>query len=224
MIRVCQALTILLAAAFLLTNSPCYSLELSKHSNDSRSLNAILLRGEILQGDTDRLNAYILRLPQKKTIAVYMDSAGGNLFEGMTLGRFFHSARIKTSIEGNGAQCVSACALAFLGGRDTDGAPWRSKSSTSALGFHSFRTEFDPSRSFSAADMAKLEQLTQRVVLEIADYLHDIGTDLSFLRLMFRAPSNEMNFISNDEALSSGIKVWDEFRNSWMMPARNSRR
>jgi hypothetical protein len=68
--------------------------------------------------------------------------------------------------------------------------------------------------------MAEVQQLTQKVVLDIADYLYNIGTDLGFLRLMFRAGPHEMNYVSNDEALRFGIKVWGEYRNSWMTPPR----
>ena len=54
--------------------------------------------------------------------------------------------------------------------------------------------------------MAEVQQLTQKVVLDIADYLYNIGTDLGFLRLMFRAGPHEMNYVSNDERCGSGSR------------------
>ena len=68
----------------------------------------------------------------------YLASPGGNLYEGMKHGLLFRQHRIKTVVEG-GSDCASACALAFLGGTDSEGRPWRSSSSNSRLGFHAFR-------------------------------------------------------------------------------------
>jgi hypothetical protein len=74
--------------------------------------------------------------------------AGGNLREGMRLGRFFFQNKIETVVESK-TQCASACALAFLGGRDETGKPRRTKASTGGVGFHpspasSTRTKITP--------------------------------------------------------------------------------
>jgi hypothetical protein len=71
-----------------------------------------------------------------------------------------------------------------------------------------------------SSEIEEIEQRLLKIVLDIANYLNDIGTDLGFLRLMFRAGPHEMNYISKDEALRFGIKVWDEYRNSWMAPPK----
>jgi hypothetical protein len=63
-------------------------------------------------------------------IAVYLNSPGGTLYEGMRLGRMFKDERIKTVVEG-GEMCASACAIAFLGGRDRQGVKWMSSTTTS---------------------------------------------------------------------------------------------
>ena len=64
----------------------------------------------------------------------------------MRLGRFFFENKIETAVETKTA-CASACALAFLGGRDgATGKPQRTKASNSGLGFHSFTREFDKTR------------------------------------------------------------------------------
>ncbi|WP_234050945.1 MULTISPECIES: hypothetical protein [unclassified Xanthobacter] len=194
------------------------ALDFSGHENDSASLLAVLATGTVEKGDADRFRAYLAQRPARKRTAIYLNSPGGNLHEGMALGRAFHELGVRTVIEGNGAGCLSACALAFLGGRDGSGAPWRAKSSSSELGFHSFRSRFPADRTYSANDMAALEQRTQRTVLDVADYLRAIGTDLDFLRIMFRASADEMNFVSNDEALRIGIKVWDEKSRRFLVP------
>lgn len=194
------------------------ALDFSKHENDGASLAAILAVGPVQIGDADRFRAYLARTPIKKRTAIYLNSPGGNLYEGMRLGLAFHQLGVRTVIEGGSAKCVSACALAFLGGRDSDGKPWRTKSSSSELGFHSWKSQFSDTRTYTADDMYRLEQETQRTVLAVADYLRAIGTDLDFLRMMFRASSSDMNDVSDAEALRIGIKVWDEKSNRFLVP------
>jgi len=58
--------------------------------------------------------------------------------------------------------------------------------------------------------MNRATQDAQDTVLDIADYLREIGTDLEFLRIMFRAKADQMYYVANEEALMIGIIVWDE--------------
>jgi len=58
--------------------------------------------------------------------------------------------------------------------------------------------------------MQRVTQEAQDVVLDIADYLREIGTGLEFLRIMFRAKADQMYYVANEEALMIGITVWDE--------------
>ena len=209
-----QSRTAVGVIVFLLTSSwasSCVALTFSIHPNNSRTLRAVIGRGDVDTGDTVRLQALLANMPKRRRTVVYLDSPGGNLYEGMKLVRYFFEEKIKVAIEGRNGICASACALAFLGGRDeVSGKPWRAKSSTSRLGFHSFSSQFEDSRTYSAEDMRKLLQRSQFVVLDIADYLRAIGTDLEFLRIMFRAASTEMNWITDNEALKIGVHVWDE--------------
>ena len=197
---------------------PASAIEISKHALDSAETNAIQLKGKIDDGDTFDLQVYISNLPKKPNVVVYLNSPGGNLREGMRLGRFFFDNKIETSVETKTA-CASACALAFLGGRDgATGKPQRTKASNSGLGFHSFTREFDKDKKYDADDLKTVVQQTQTQVFMIADYLKAIGADMDILRLMLRAQANQMNFISNDEALALNIRVWDEKRNRLVDP------
>ena len=197
---------------------PASAVEISKHASDSAEVNAIQLKGKIDDGDTFDLQVYISNLPKKPTVVVYMNSPGGNLREGMRLGRFFFDSKIETSVETKTA-CASACALAFLGGRDgATGKPRRTKASNSGVGFHSFSREFDKDKKYDADDLKTVVQQTQTQVFLVADYLKAIGADMDILRLMLRAQANQMNFISNDEALALNIRVWDDKRNRLVDP------
>jgi hypothetical protein len=203
-------------AAFMLgaLAQPAGALEISKHASDNAEVNAIQLKGGVEDGDTFDLQVYISKLPKKPIVIVYLSSSGGNLREGMRLGRFFFDNKIETAVETKTA-CASACALAFLGGRDDTGKPHRTKSSNSGLGFHSFSREFD-SKSYSADDLKIVVQQTQTQVFLIAEYLKAIGADV--VRLMLKAQANQMNYISNDEALLLNIRVWDDKRNQLVDP------
>ena len=207
------ALTALTLGAFA---QPAGALEISKHASDSAEVNAILLKGGVEDGDTFDLKVYISKLPKKPTVIVYLNSPGGNLREGMRLGRFFFDNKIETAVETKTA-CASACALAFLGGRDDAGKPHRTKASNSGLGFHSFSRDFD-NKNYSADDLKIVVQQTQTQVFLVAEYLKSIGADLDVVRLMLKAQANQMNYISNDEALSLNIRVWDDKRNQLVDP------
>lgn len=197
---------------------PASAIEITKHAKDSPGVNAIQLKGRIDEGDTFDLQAYIGGLPKKAHVVVYLNSPGGNLGEGMRLGKFFYEHKIETVIESKTA-CASACALAFLGGRDeATGKPLRTKASNSGLGFHSFMREFDKSKSYTADDLKIVVQRTQSTVYVVADYLKAIGTDMDVIRLMLKAQASEMNFLTNDDALALNIRVFDEKRNQVVDP------
>jgi hypothetical protein len=76
-------------ASILLGPSAASALEFARHGGDSDALNAIEARGRIEPGDTAALEAFVARLPRKRATAVYLNSGGGSLDEGMALGRFF---------------------------------------------------------------------------------------------------------------------------------------
>jgi len=203
--------------AFATLAQPASALEISKHAKDNAETNAIQLKGRIDDGDTYELQVYIAGLAKKPNVVIYLNSAGGNLREGMRLGRFFFQNKIETVVESK-TQCASACALAFLGGRDETGKPRRTKASTGGVGFHSFSREFDKDKNYSADDLKTVVQMTQSQVAVVAEYLKAVNADLDLLRIMLRAAANEMNYLSNDDALAVNIRVWDEKRSQIVEP------
>ena len=83
----------------------------------------VTLRGEIEAGDANRLQAFLRqRVPPEedapdfwRSVAISLDSTGGNFAEGLRIGKFINSSGIRTLVQ-NGNICASSCALAFLGG------------------------------------------------------------------------------------------------------------
>ncbi len=172
---------------------------------------AFLFHGQIVAGDGDRMSTALRKLPQGTAVTVILESPGGLVSEGLNLGALFHAAKVTTIVKGGGAICYSACALAFLGGRDArTGSPMRIKMSGGKLGFHQFRRTYDPLKVYTRedydAEVARAQEITGMVVA----YLEHIGEDLSKLQLMLRAPSQGMNVLSNAESLDRGFFVLDE--------------
>jgi len=187
------------------------ALEFSRHKNDSKTLNAIFARGQVQSGDADKLRRYLRVLPTKQNTAIYLSSPGGNLYESMALGRYFKNKRIKTLVEG-GEMCTSACALAFLGGRDQYGKKWMSTSTTSILGFHAF----------SNGDEIKNEDTdhTLFTVSNVLEYGKEVGVPIDIFIKKFGTPSSSMYSFKNDELLILGIKVWDD-QNDCFLPCQS---
>lgn len=186
---------IFLICQFLVT--PALPLDFLIHQNSSPTLTAIMVSGEILPNDTEFLEQFISAQPTKKNIAVYLESGGGSLYEGIKMGMYFRASRIKTVVEG-GADCASACALAFLGGTDNDGTPWRSTSSNSRLGFHAFSSSLEIN-----------SDEVQRVVADILKYAVSVDAPIYVILRSLETPSDEIYWLSHLEACEIGVKVWD---------------
>ena len=185
--------------------------EITQRTSDNAETTAIELKGRIERGDLLSLQALISKLPQTKSMAVYLDSTAGSLDESIALGRFFHQAKMRTVIAGSPTKCLISCALAFLGGRDAaTGKPLRVKTSSGQLGFYSFQFTATDKTEYTDKDMTTAVVNTQRMVLRIADYIQEIREDLAVLQLIFKRSDARMNFVSNEEALKLGIYVLDE--------------
>lgn len=202
---------VIAAAALAVSASGASALDITKIENGQPGTATFLLSGDVQRGDADRLRGHLERLPPRTTVAVILNSGGGDLFEGMRLGTLFHNAKLATFVA-SGGYCHSACSMAFLGGRDPlSGQPMRIKPSTSKLGFHQFRrSNYDPTKVYTKRDYEYVVAETHAVTAEIVQYLQSIGESLSKLQLMLRAPAEGMNIISNEQALETGIAVLDE--------------
>lgn len=180
--------------------SPLYALNYTLHDNNSKTLNAIYAKGEVKANDTKRLDEFLDKLPNKKHTAIYLDSPGGNLYEGINLGMYFQRNRIKTVVQAE-KMCASACAIAFLGGTDYSGNKWMSSTTNSHLGFHAFR---------NANGVKKIDSNSaQKTVGDILRYGKSVEAPMDIFIHNFSTPSEKMYWFSTQELLDLGIKVWD---------------
>lgn len=189
---------VMLGAAIALASPGAHALTFRVHANSSTRLTAVLASGMIQEGDAKRLDQFLSGLPSRANTAVYLASPGGNLYEGMRLGLYFKSQRIKTVVEG-GEDCASACAVAFLGGTDANGRPWRSSSDNSRLGFHAFR---------GIQEMSISTDQVQSIVADLLRFGKLVDAPIELLIAGFATPSAEMFWVSQSDVCALGIKLW----------------
>jgi hypothetical protein len=200
------AIAVYLILASVMPIGHAYSFEYSFHANNKSTLTAILAIGVIEPGDTERLDRFLSAVPRKNNTAIYLASAGGNLYEGMKLGLYFRQNRIKTVVEG-GHDCASACALAFLGGTDNKGMPWRSSSTNSRLGFHAFR---------AVTEMSISTDGVQKIVADILVYGKYVDAPIDLLIAGFSTPSQDIFWVSQEDICALGIKLWSNTSNQFV--------
>lgn len=195
---------------------------------DVRLFNAgatFVLSGSIEAGDTERFRAYFESKADGFGFSVALDSPGGSMMEGMLLGEYFRATGINTIVARYpirpagmedfdysgldsipGAQCSSACALAFLGGVD------RSIDKGGAIGFHQF---YGGSDERTAAEAMEQTQTTSAIV---ANYLRKMGTAPELFELMSITPPEELFIPSEADYTALGITTSSAFSAFKLMP------
>ncbi len=215
------------ACALLATAAPAASaLGIVKIETGRPGTATYLLHGAFVSGDVARLTSALAKLPQGTSVALILNSPGGDLMEGIELGTLIYNKRIATFVKSDGGECHSACSLAFLAGRDPrTGDAMRVKPTGSKLGFHQFRkSSYDPLKIYTKADFEAEVAQAQDVTKVIVRYLKLIGEDLGKLQLMLRAPAEGMNVVSNEDCLSRGISVLDEATGRLVLPGTERQR
>lgn len=209
--RAAVALTAASTLALACVTVPAEAAKVSRMETGSPNTITFLLSGQLVGGELLELQAEVAKLPPNQRVAIILDSPGGLISEGLKLGRFFHDAKIATFVFAVGTGCHSACALAFLGGRDAaTGKRLRVMMSGARLGFHQFGAKFDPDKTYKQKDMSAVVEDAQRVMDSIIGYLHAIGDDLAFLPLMLQAPHEAITLVSDDQALMRNIHVMEQ--------------
>lgn len=133
----------------LIRTAICASLMASSYADGAYALefevvgDKIYAEGEIVKGDTRRFfegEGVDIRSDAGRQYTVYLNSIGGNLLEGVELGRQFKLRSISTHVAQDSI-CLSACSFAFLGGTfkyATGEGPGRQIEWGANLGFHGY--------------------------------------------------------------------------------------
>lgn len=147
-----------------------------------------------------------------------MDSPGGSLIDGIEIGRFLREVGADTLVqryspivpgrfsdELPGAECYSACALAFMGGVE------RKVPDAAKIGFHQFYGG-------GASTAAEAMKRTQYVAAVVANYLRDMGASAELFEIMsFKSPE-DMFVPTRYEIAALGIVPLSSFHDFRLMP------
>lgn len=106
----------------------------------SESGDRVTLAGSIVPGDGEAFARFLAGPHAQPLRVVYLDSGGGKVLEGITIGRAIRRAGLATAVDAHAARCDSACTLIFAGGvrrHYVHGEDiYEGMSGRSGLGFH----------------------------------------------------------------------------------------
>jgi hypothetical protein len=179
---------------------------------------ALMVRGEYNGNEILRLKSAIAEIEPGKRIIAVLDSPGGNVVQGEALGRFFYDAKIPTMVLA-GSLCASACTYAFLGGRDPlTGNPLRILASGAKLGFHNFAATGLPEKAYTKAELENISRETQQLVYRNLMHLTHVKAPLKVLQLNTGTKHEDVNFITESDALDYGIAVLNRETGKLVLP------
>lgn len=155
------------ACLYFVTSVDAVTLEELSKKQTSFSNCSLQVTGAIVKGDAEKIEAVIAEATKQifnypnpdfdKQYVVCLSGPGGNYLEGIKIARIFSKFYVTTIVRNN-ETCLSACAIAFLGGR---------YNSRSGVGFSSSRYLFpDSTLGFHAPQLQVNEgDYSQKAVL-----------------------------------------------------------
>lgn len=169
----------------------------------------IYASGTIEKGDAAKFEQLALAHGLIAGAHVYLDTMGGDFFEGIELGRVIYKLGFSTNVgrrkDNNSAPavCASAGVWAYLGGR------FRYLRDDSQIGVHQF---FGEAPNYSAAEYLSLGQLYSGSLI---DYIVECRVDTKLFSLMSATFPERINFISREQLTDLNVVTGDIFELSW---------
>lgn len=213
-----NVLVMLLTALMALIAPHAEAIEISIERGNATS--KILVSGPIERGDAERFKAYWKENAYDSwNFIISLDSPGGNLLDGLEIGRFLRKVGANTEVQRYqrpisggyyadavpGAECYSACALAFMGGVERD-IP-----EGGTIGFHQFYGG-------GGSSAAEAMEITQHISALIAGYLRDMGAKPELFELMSGTSPDNMFVPTRDEIAALNVVPVLGFHNFQLMP------
>jgi hypothetical protein len=128
----------------------------------------------------------------KRVSVVSLASPGGAVQPALSMGRSIRQSGLKTLVESN---CVSACALAFMGGVTRHAAPM-------TLGVH--QVSFSNGPQLGGVTTAIVSQVS---ISEILTYAKEMGVDSEVIAIAAATPPNEMHYFGATELSALNINT-----------------
>ena len=170
-----------------------------------RGFATLRLSGPIKPGDAEAMKRMLTRLAVRlassrngPVATVELSSLGGDLFEGLRLGTLFRDHDVATVVRRSDI-CLSACALAFLGGTSSHEGPERSADHRleigARLGFHTFYLTAGAAEGSRHQGFSEARGATAALV----HYAADLGIEPRFVAAMMTKPPEELTYVNTTE-------------------------
>src|SRR5262245_4693996 len=180
---------LLLCAALLIAATPALAANISLSPLDGDPAHAIVaVEGHLVADDHVKFRTQVGRLTKA---VVAFSSDGGNLLAGIEIGKTIRLKSFATAVL-DGQRCVSACALAWLGGSP------RFMGRAAHVGFHAAYIEREGRASESGVGNAL-----------VGSYLTQIGLSEAAVVYITQAAPTEMTLLTLRDAEKIGIEVLD---------------
>ena len=152
------------------------------YEGTDNGMNLVSIDGEIVSGDADQFKQLTAALTGR-TIVV-LNSPGGRLTDGLTIGAVIHSSGFATVVDAH-KLCASVCGLIWLAGSP------RLLTTGSEIGFHA---AYEPDGSESGEGNAI-----------VGAYLTDLGFAIPAIIYMTQSAPHEMTWLHPNDARQFGI-------------------
>lgn len=202
------------AALFFLCTAGAEAANIDVTTRPGAGLSTLIrLSGPLRQGDAEAMRQLLARLKGQSKVSadtplatVELSSLGGDLIEGLKIGYLFRDYDIATVVRKKDL-CLSACALAFLGGTSThdlsERSPRQSLEIGAKLGFHAFYLNPNSAQAPTASDpvqgrhqgFTEARAATSAVML----YAADLGIDPRFVAAMMTKPQDAFAYVNTTE-------------------------
>ncbi|MBY0324233.1 MAG: hypothetical protein K2X72_36310 [Reyranella sp.] len=169
----------------------------------------VRLSGPIEEGDADRLRAVLVRLKAASPLLVdgplatiELSSLGGDLYEGLKIGYLLREYSVASVVRAKDI-CLSACALAFLGGtRSRAGpafVPSRGIEIGGQVGFHNFvlnanSDQLPPARA-GREGLAAGFGLARGGAAALVRYASTMGIDTAFIARLLGSSPEQWDYV-----------------------------
>jgi hypothetical protein len=150
----------------------------------------VTLSGEVTQGDADVLGKLLKAGNDRghRVAGIRLNSTGGNLLEGIMLGRLVSEGKIATIVD-EGAKCTAACFVVFVAGSP------KYVHERAAVGVH------------GAAETSGEETMPSRsATLSTAEIVKEFGVPAGIIAKLVVTPRQQVVWLSPDELRLMGAK------------------
>ncbi|MDP1752918.1 MAG: hypothetical protein Q8L22_25990 [Reyranella sp.] len=180
-------------------------------AKSSIATHTIRLSGPIEEGDADKLRVILARLKtttpptlDKPLATIELSSAGGDVYEGLKIGYLLREYSVASVVRAKDL-CLSACALAFLGGTASRSGPTfvpsRSIEIGGQVGFHNFslNTSSDqiPAAKGGREGLVVGFGMARGGASALVRYASTMGIDMSFVARLLGRSTEQWEYIDS---------------------------